>query len=163
MVTGFFWGVFRSLGISPEVPRPATVAPPKPLPRGVDIERLAQRLARIESQVDRLALARSGSSAGESGVRGDFGGRDYVTHDDLRHAIDESEKRIARNVSDQFGRQMLAIGSLRAMIGETDILLEKVLEMLESAHPLSDRDESVTDAIEDSLDTPIFHLSRSST
>jgi hypothetical protein len=43
-------------------------------------------------------------------------------------------------IAEQFGHQMLAIGSLRAMIVDTDILLERVLRRLESA---SDTDEQV--------------------
>jgi len=57
---------------------------------------------------------------------------DYVTRKELAEALDRVEKRQEAHLAEQFRTQALAIGSLRAMIADTDALLERILERLEA-------------------------------
>ncbi len=59
----------------------------------------------------------------------------FVTKEEMAGALERTEMRIEDSIAEQFGKQSLAIGSLRAMIADTDALLERVLERLESSVP----------------------------
>jgi hypothetical protein len=59
--------------------------------------------------------------------------RQYVTREELRTCLKRTEGRVETRMAEQFGHQMQAIGSLRAMIADTDILLERVLSRLEAS------------------------------
>jgi len=60
---------------------------------------------------------------------------DWVDRRELAEAIDRATARIDRQLEARFEKQSRAIGSLRAMIGQTDILLERVLDGLATARP----------------------------
>jgi len=57
----------------------------------------------------------------------------YVTREELAEALEGAEKRLESNLEEQFRTQKLAIGSLRTMITDTDMLLERLLERLETS------------------------------
>jgi hypothetical protein len=122
MVTGFVWGLCRSL---------------RPEPRDRDypsldtLNRLKGRLENVESEMARLSAQSAAQSAEKRA--GDFSA--CPTRREMSEALDAVERRIESGVAEQLGRQMLAIGSLRAMIVDTDALLERVLERLEASAP----------------------------
>ncbi len=125
-VTGFLWGLCRSLRGEED---------------GNEIHKIREvdaRLARIESTLDRL----SATVANPSSVARQRSAHDgashteaegFVTRDELAEALSRTEKRLAENVASQFERQTVAIGTLRAMIVDTDALLERVLDHLETS------------------------------
>ena len=104
------------------------------------------RLARIEAALERLCAqtpptARTTpqtepkaplASAPPTSARQSSKDEDYVTRKDFTEALDRLEKRFANKVGEKISSQMLAIGSLRAMICDTDALLTRVLDRLES-------------------------------
>jgi hypothetical protein len=105
------------------------------------LERFHLRLVRVESEVTRLAdvtrLAQvprplqdpvSPARPPDSPA-----GSAFVTRHEMADALQDMQTRIEDGVKEQFGRQMLAIGSLRAMIIDTDALLERVLARLEAS------------------------------
>ena len=58
---------------------------------------------------------------------------DFVTHDELADAIDRATARIGGDLDRKFQAQSRAVNSLRAMISQTDVLLQRVLEEIERA------------------------------
>lgn len=58
---------------------------------------------------------------------------DFVTHEELAEAIDRATARISGDLDGKFQAQSRAVNSLRAMISQTDILLQRVLEGIENA------------------------------
>ena len=58
---------------------------------------------------------------------------DFVTHEELAAAIDRATARIAGDLDRKFQAQSNAVNSLRAMISQTDVLLQRVLEGIENA------------------------------
>ena len=65
-------------------------------------------------------------------------------------------------VAEQFGYQMLAISSLRTMIVDTDILLERVLSRLESSPGGTDEQFAGSSLAGSSDDEPIISLENAS-
>jgi Mg2+ and Co2+ transporter CorA len=55
-----------------------------------------------------------------------------VTADDLAAALDKSFARVQREVDARFEDQARSVEALRAMVGQTDELLERLLDRLES-------------------------------
>jgi hypothetical protein len=88
------------------------------------------RLNRIEEALDRLMAA---ERIRQAGFQPESPPIAYVTHDELKDLLGRAEKRLEGHVAEQFGNQMLAIGSLRDMIVDTDTLLERVLSRLEAS------------------------------
>ncbi len=80
-----------------------------------------------------MTPARTGGAAGVSGGRAkEEAGEDrFVTTHQLAEALRQSEERTAEAIEQRLGNQSLAIDSLKAMIQDTDALLERVLERLE--------------------------------
>jgi hypothetical protein len=58
---------------------------------------------------------------------------DFVTQEELAAAIDRATARIGGDLDRKFQAQSNAVNSLRAMISQTDILLQRVLEGIENA------------------------------
>jgi hypothetical protein len=139
MVTGFIWGLCRSLRPAPRSDE---------LPGLKTLNLLSGRLDHVEGAVAKLSV----EAAKPGGTEDLF---DYATRRELADALVAVERRIESGVAEQFGRQMLAIGSLRAMIVDTDALLERVLERLESS--ASVRTSAVYPA-EDTVDDRIMPL-----
>ena len=104
------------------------------------------RLSRMEAALERLcAQTRRATrttpqtepeaplaAAAPTSARQSSKDEDYVTRKDFTEALDRLEKRFANKVGEKISSQMLAIGSLRAMICDTDALLTRVLDRLES-------------------------------
>ena len=55
-----------------------------------------------------------------------------VTGDDLAAALDNSFARVQREVDARFEDQVRSVEALRAMVGQTDELLERLLDRLDS-------------------------------
>jgi hypothetical protein len=114
-----------------EVARKAAQAANAPVFRGIE-----DCLGKVESAVSRLSpeaqgvssLPEAGDSATEQMVN-----ENYVTGRELAEALGRVEKRLGENLDERFRTQALAIGSLRTMITDTDILLERVLERLDAS------------------------------
>ena len=60
----------------------------------------------------------------------------FVTHEELAATIDRANAGMRSELERKFETQNLAVGSLRAMISQTDVLLQKVLERLESSRQI---------------------------
>jgi hypothetical protein len=116
MVTGFVWGLCRSLRPVPQ---------PDEFPGFETLDLLSGRLDNVEGAVAKLAAMPAGKE--------DLS--DYATRGEMSEALAAVERRVESGVAERFGRQALAIGSLRAMIVDTDALLERVLERLEASSP----------------------------
>lgn len=101
--------------------------------RGSGIDVLLDRLGKVEG-----ALGRFQSAPAEALPKAERGARaapEFVTRLEMAKALEDIERRMEKTVWEHLGRQMLAIGSLREMILDTDTLLERVLERLESMTP----------------------------
>ena len=79
-----------------------------------------------------------GSPADPEGAEQTIESKDYVTKKEMADSMDRFERRIEAHLAEQFRTQALAIGSLRAMISNTDALLERVLERLEASADSAD-------------------------
>ena len=75
----------------------------------VAVARLADQTEQLHSKLDRM-----------------------VTKDELTHTINEVFGRIERGVDARFEHQTRSVEALRMMIGQTDELLQRVLDGLES-------------------------------
>ena len=58
---------------------------------------------------------------------------DFVTHEELAGAIDRATARIGGDLDRKFQAQSNAVNSLRAMISQTDVLLQRVLDGIENS------------------------------
>jgi hypothetical protein len=110
IVAGLGYGLFRGL---------RAVAGPEDPSAGLQMEELAARLQQIERAV------------GEMSKRDAV--HDFVTHEELAAAIDRATARIGGDLDRKFQAQSNAVNSLRAMISQTDILLQRVLEGIENS------------------------------
>lgn len=144
-IAGLAWGVSRSLFV-PESGRNGATS-------GSRVGDMEERLARMEAALERFGARseaggakRTPGSAPEAPASApspitpspvtpspitpgqSVNKDDYITRKDFTEGLERLEKRFANKV----GEEMLAIGSLRAMIGDTDVLLARVLERLES-------------------------------
>ncbi len=61
-----------------------------------------------------------------------------VTHEDLQQSLDRVFGRLEGEIDSRVDRQMRSVEALRLMVGQTDELLQKVLDALETIH--GDRD-----------------------
>lgn len=58
---------------------------------------------------------------------------DFVTHEEMTDLLTRCEARMNAGIAQRFEAQSAAIRSLRAMVGQTDQLLDRVLRNLEAA------------------------------
>ena len=61
-----------------------------------------------------------------------------LTRQELSHTLDQVLEKLERDVDSRFDRQARSVEALRVMVGQTDELLQKVLDGLESIR--NDRD-----------------------
>jgi hypothetical protein len=140
-VAGFVWGLYRSLrepGKAAEKDFEKDRAAGIPAAVDLRLTLLDTRMARIQAAVDQLSEA-AGLRAKQDETRQK---QVWVTREELNEALDLAARRMQISVAEQFGHQMLAIGSLRAMIADTDALLNRVLDRLESSARYSDQRDS---------------------
>jgi hypothetical protein len=134
-VTGFIWGLCLSMK-TPQLQarrtRTKALEAETPLsPIGPDVMReLDQRLERIEAI---LARSESTEPVPETAADQTAPPSPYVTHEELKEALGRTERRMVHRVAKQFGNQVVAVDSLRAMILDTDMLLERVLSSLDAS------------------------------
>jgi hypothetical protein len=131
------WGLSRSFRAS------ETLQTASGAVRDLVIKGLEDRISNVESAVLRLSAETAAVSSNRSEVHGAVGAReeepggkndleDYVTKAELADALERAEKCLEVNLEERFRTQSLAIGSLRTMVADTDALLERLLERLES-------------------------------
>jgi hypothetical protein len=108
------------------------------------LSHLDGRLNRIEAVLTSLG---SSERTSEPVADREAPRRRTVTHEELARLLEQTERRMEGHVAQQFGNQMLAIDSLRAMIVDTDMLLERVLSRLDSSS-FPDAEDSSRDAEE---------------
>jgi hypothetical protein len=65
-----------------------------------------------------------------------------LTSEDLSHTLDQVFGKLERDVDARFERQARSVEALRVMVGQTDELLQKVLDGLESIRHDQDMTES---------------------
>jgi hypothetical protein len=151
-VAGLAWGVSRHF-LAPETGRNGTSSA-----AGSRLGDMDLRLLRMEAALERWerqSPAGAGPSPQQPRAANPLGtgqatkqpqpstrkGEDYVTKRDFTDALDRLERRFANQLGEKMNNQILAIGSLRAMICDTDALLERVLDRLETLTPNQDEDE----------------------
>jgi hypothetical protein len=120
IVAGISYGLFRGLR--------AVGGPEKQalLLNRVEIDGLATRLDEVERAVSRLSVNARHSQAPPVTTS-------FVTREELAEAIDRARARIGGDLDRKFQAQSRAVNSLRAMVSETDVLLQRVLEGIENA------------------------------
>ena len=96
------------------------------LDTGANAADLESARARIDA-LD-LALARLGKRIEETKARMDRA----VTQDDLAQTVDRVYGKLETDIDARFERQNRSVEALRLMVGQTDQLLQKVLDGLES-------------------------------
>lgn len=103
-----------------------------------NITRNSAGLETIEARVDTLhvAVARLADQTEQLQSRMDR----MVTRDELSQTLDEVFGRIERGVDARFEHQTRSVEALRMMIGQTDELLQRVLDGLESMKAEADDD-----------------------
>ena len=119
IVAGAGYGLARGLRLAGE-PQVAGLEDPSGR-----LENLEERLDRIENSL--ASLARPATAEAVTPLTG------FVTREELADAVDRATARVRAEVERKFEAQSLAVSGLRAMISQTDELLQKVLEGLESA------------------------------
>ena len=112
IVVGAGFGLIRSLRVLGNIT--SNAAGLETLEARVDtinvaVARLAGQTEQLQSKLDRM-----------------------VTKDELTHTLDEVFGRIERGVDARFEHQTRSVEALRMMIGQTDELLQRVLDGLES-------------------------------
>ena len=118
IVVGAGFGLIRSLRVLGNIT--SNAAGLETLEARVDtmnvaVARLAGQTEQLQSKLDRM-----------------------VTKDELTHTLDEVFGRIERGVDARFEHQTRSVESLRMMVGQTDELLQRVLDGLESMKTESD-------------------------
>lgn len=112
IVAGASFGLVRGLHLSKNAAGNRT-----------DLELLKARIDALD-----LALASLGKRIEEAHCRMDR----TVTQDDLAHTLDRLFGKLETEVDERFERQNRSVEALRLMVGQTDELLQKVLDGLES-------------------------------
>jgi hypothetical protein len=118
----------------------------------VDAAKEAKSEARflgIDSRISDIeASLRPFAGLAPNSARDRSNGANLVTREQMAEALDRTEKRIERTLAQkmerEFGNQAQAIRSLRAMIEDTDTLLERVLSRLESRKADTEPEEEFT-------------------
>lgn len=85
-----------------------------------------------------MAAARLGERADQLETRLEG----FVARDDLAKILEQALNKLERGVDARFAHQTRSVEALRAMVGQTDELLQKVLDGLESIR--NDRDMAET-------------------
>ena len=121
IVVGAGFGLIRSLRVLGNIT--SNAAGLETLEARVDtinvaVARLAGQTEQLQSKLDRM-----------------------VTKDELTHTLDEVFGRIERGVDARFEHQTRSVEALRMMIGQTDELLQRVLDGLESMKAEGDIDQ----------------------
>ncbi|HTA45297.1 MAG TPA: hypothetical protein VK789_22770 [Bryobacteraceae bacterium] len=104
--------------------------------RTFDKEQMDLYKARIDA-LD-LAVARLRERADHT----DTALQQSLTSEDLSHTLDQVFGKLERDVDARFERQARSVEALRVMVGQTDELLQKVLDGLESIRHDQDMTES---------------------
>lgn len=88
----------------------------------------------IKARIDALdlAVARLGQQTNEQAKEVRSRMDNIVTREELSQALDRAFGRLETDVDAKFDRQTRAVEALRLMVGQTDELLQKVLDGLES-------------------------------
>jgi len=104
--------------------------------RGLRVLSESANLDQINSRIDslNLAVAKLGDQAQQADAR--LNGT--VTRTELSEALDRVFGKLEGELDERFDRQTRSVEALRVMVGQTDELLQKVLDGLESIG--SDRD-----------------------
>lgn len=104
-------------------------------------------LEALQARVDtiHLAVARLGTQGSQLQTQVDQMAAAMVTKAELDQTLEEVFGTLDRSVEDRFGRQSRSVEALRVMVGQTDELLQRVLDGLEG---MTARDE-----VEDSAQT----------
>jgi hypothetical protein len=110
IVAGLGYGLFRGL---------RAMAGPDDLTARLQMADLATRLDHVERMVDEMSKRVTV--------------HDFVTHEELAGAIDRATARIGGDLDRKFQAQSNAVNSLRAMISQTDVLLQRVLDGIENS------------------------------
>jgi hypothetical protein len=121
IVVGVGYGLLRSLRMLGNVTRNAA-----------GLETLEARVDTINVAVARLA---------EQSEKFQSNLHRMVTKDELSQTLDEVFGRIERGVDVRFEHQTRSVEALRTMIGQTDELLQRVLDGLESIKTDADGDQ----------------------
>ena len=121
IVVGAGFGLIRSLRVLGNIT--SNAAGLETLEARVDtinvaVARLAGQTEQLQSKLDRM-----------------------VTKDELTQTLDEAFGRIERGMDARFEHQTRSVGALRMMIGQTDELLQRVLDGLESMKAEGDIDQ----------------------
>jgi hypothetical protein len=155
-VAGFFWGICQGVREPESTPSaPARVRLNEMEERIGRLELLIARLPKASGAKREADCHQSGirvsapiEKRGSNTMREERSGEnavldgarpipeilsEFVTRQELTEALALAEKRLQRNLRDQMDTHMLAIGSLRTMIANTDSLLERVLHRLEAS------------------------------
>jgi hypothetical protein len=105
-----------------------------------NITRNSAGLEMIEARVDTInvAVARLADQTEQLQSRLDR----MVTKDELSHTLDVVFGRMERGVDARFAHQARSVDALRMMIGQTDELLQRVLDGLESMKNDADGEQS---------------------
>jgi hypothetical protein len=126
IVAGLGYGLFRGL---------RAIGAPGDRSARIQLAALTKRLDEIERTVAEMSKRRAD-------VRATPPASFFVTHEELAEAIDRTAARIDADLDRKLQSQSRAVNSLRAMIAQTDILLQRVLEGIEnveSESPLVER------------------------
>jgi predicted transcriptional regulator len=94
----------------------------------------ASTLQKLEARVDTLhvAVARVAGQREELQTRLDETVSRIVTKDELRQTLERVFGRVEEEVESRFEHQAKSVEALRTMVGQTDELLQRVLDGLES-------------------------------
>jgi hypothetical protein len=107
-----------------------------------NINRNAARLARIQTRIDAIhvVVARLADQTEQLQVKLD----QRVTHDELAETINRVFKQLEHSVETRFEHQNRSTEALRVMVGQTDDLLQRVLDGLAAVK--AEREEGVEEA-----------------
>jgi len=107
------------------------------------IGNITQSIARIgtlDARIDTLHVAISRLAEQTEQVQAGLNQR--VTRDELHTAIDRAFQQLESGIDDRFERQTRSVEALRQMVGQTDELLQRVLEGLDSLRSERTTEES---------------------
>jgi hypothetical protein len=104
-----------------------------------DITQNAAGVETMRARVDTIhvAVARLAEQTEQLQIRLD----QMVTKDELSHTLDRVFGQLERGVDARFERQTRSVEALRMMVGQTDELLQRVLDGLESMKTNDEGDE----------------------
>jgi hypothetical protein len=121
---GFAWGVWRIVK-----------AGSRDAENSAEWDEIGLRLGQIEQAIEKIAASAVPETSQGQG--------DFVTREELKSGLAAAESRIEKSVDAKFEVQSLSIGALKAMVSQTDALLERVLVALEAGLDETEQDEIV--------------------